>query len=82
MNVIVKVEKPGQTANIHTVTIINATIMQRVSMDTPITLANVQKVLWVIYVKRGISVIIRNAPGAVHVKMDGLVIDVHVMLGL
>ena len=56
--------------------------MQRVSMDTPITLANVHQVLWVIYVKRGISVIIRNAPGAVHVKMEGLVIDVHVMLGL
>ena len=70
------------TASILTVAIINAKIMQRVSMDTPITFANVHQVLWIIYVKRGISVIIRNAQGAVHVKMEGLVINVHVMLGL
>ena len=70
------------TASILTVMIMDAKIMQRVSMDTPTTCANVHQILWVIYVKRGISVIIRNAPGAVHVKMNGLVIDVHVMLGL
>lgn len=82
MNAIVKVEKLGKTANIHTVTIINVSIMPLVSMDPLTTLANVQQVLWVLSVKLGIFVKIRNAPGTVHVKMEVLVTRADVMLDM
>ena len=70
------------TVSILTVTIINAKIMQRVSMETPNILVSVHQDIWVIYVKRGIFVITRNAPDLVHVKMEHLATHVHVMMGM
>ena len=67
------------TASILTVMIMDAKIMQRVSMDTPITRVHVFQDIWVIYVKQRIFVTIRNAQGAEHVKIQDLAIHVHVM---
>ena len=69
----------GRTANTHTVRIINVNIIPRVSMDPLTTHVNVDQDTRIIYVKQGISVIIRNAQGMVHVKMKHLAIHVVVM---
>ena len=72
----------GRTANKQIARIINVNIIPRVSMDPLTTRVNVNQDTRIIYVKRGISVIIRNAQGMVHVKMEHLVIHVDVMLSL
>ena len=69
----------GSTANKHTVRIINVNIIPRVSMDPLTTHVNVDQDTRIIYVKRGISVIIKIAQGMVHVKMKHLAIHVDVM---
>ena len=70
------------TASILTVTVMYANMVPPVSMDTLTTLVNVHQDIWVICVKRGIFVIIRNAPGLVHVKMEHLTTHVHVVMGI
>ena len=70
------------TAIILTVTIMDAKIMQRVSVDTLITHVHVHQDIWIRSVKRGIFVIMKNAQDVVLVKMGYLVIHVHVILGL
>ena len=51
-------------------------------MDTLTTRVNVHQDIWVISVKRRIFVTIRNAQGAVHVKMELLVTHVDAMLDI
>ena len=70
------------TANILTVTIMDAKIMQRVSVDTLTTHVHVHQDIWIRSVKRGIFVTIRIALDVVLVKMELLVTHVHVILGL
>ena len=53
--------------------------MQRVSMSTLTTRVHVYQDIWVIYVKQRIFVIIKNAQGEEHAKIQNLAIHVHVM---